>query len=229
MSADGNPPPSLPAPALPPRPARRGCLFYGCLSVVVLALLLLLGTSLTYFYVKRWIRSYTDATPTVIEKVELSREQWNALQGRLSAFREALDSGQTSAELVLTADEINALMNQQGELRGKLFVRIENNRVTGEGSYPLPNLGPFKLKGRYLNGTATFKITLDHGQCDVRIQDATVKSRPLPAIFMRELRKQNLAQNIEDDPSISTNLAKFESIQIRDGQVILRTKGAAKP
>lgn len=229
MSADGNPPPPLPPPAAPVRPARRGCLFYGCLSVVVFALLLLLGTSLTFFYFKRWIWSYTDPTPTVIEKVELPRAKMDALQRRLTDFKQALDSGQTAAELVLTADEINALINEQPGLRGRLLVRIDNNRITGEGSYPLPNLGPFKLKGRYLNGTATFRITLDNGQCDVRIQDATVKSKPLPAVFMRELRRQNLAENIENDPSISTNVAKFESIQVNNGQVVLRTKGAAKP
>ena len=227
MSDAGHPLPQATPPA--PVRARRGCLFYGCLSVTVVGFLFLVLAGFTVYWGKRaterWIRDYTDTTPAIIEKVTLPRDQMEALQRRLNSFKEALDAGQTATELVLTAEEINALLNENKDLSGRLFVRINDDRVTGEVSIPLPDFGPFKLKGRYLNGTATFKVALANGSLDVRIDNAQVKSKPLPLVLTRELKKQNLARDFQSDPQVATNVAKFDSIQIREGKVILRSKG----
>jgi hypothetical protein len=203
--------------------------------VSILALVLLLVAGLTVYIGKRaadrMIRDYTDTTPALLEKVELPPAEMDALQRRWTAFKDALDAGQTSTELVLTAPELNALLSQHKDLKNKLFVRIDNDRVTGEVSFPLErDLGPFKLKGRYLNGTATFKVRLSEGVFDVRVEDIQVKSKSLPPMFMREFRKQNLALDFQRDPQMASNVAKFESVQISDGKIILRNKGApAKP
>jgi hypothetical protein len=231
MSDDGNPP-VLPHPSSSAPPARRGCFFYGCLSVAILALVLVLVAGLTFYIGKRTaerlVRDYTEATPGLLEKVELPPAEMDALQRRWTTFKDALDAGQTSAELVLTAQELNALISQNKELKDRLFVRIHDERVTGEVSIPLEHdLGPLKLKDRYLNGTATFKVSLSEGFLDVRVEDIQVKSKPLPSVFMRELRKQNLALDYQrNHPQVATNVAKFESVQIQDGKVVLRSKGA---
>ena len=228
MSDAGYPPPQATPPA-PPR-VRRGCFFYGCLSLVVVGFLVLVLAGLGYYLAKRTserlVRDYTDTAPALIEKVTLAPDKMDALQRRLVAFKEALDAGQTPAELVLTDEEINALINENPDLRGKLFVRLHAERVTGEVSIPLRDLGPLKLQGRYLNGTATFKVALTNQSLSVRIDDVQVKSKSLPAVLIRELRKQNYAQEFQNDPQVATNIAKFDSIEIREGQVLLRNKTA---
>jgi len=209
-------------------PKRRGCFFYGCLSLAVLGLLAVVLGVVAYYVAKktaaRWINDYTETTPGLLEKVEYSPAQMEALQARLAAFKNALDKGNASVELVLTAEDLNALITKERELQGKLFVRIDDDKIKGEVSMPLKDIGPLKLNGRYLNGTAAFKVALEHGALDVRLQDVQVKGKPLPAVIFTEMKKQNLAKDFQNDPKIAADIARFESIRITNSQVILRNK-----
>ena len=209
-------------------PKKRGCLFYGCLSLTVIALLMvILGIFGYYFFKstsKRWIQDYTETAPAEIEKVEYARDQMDALRVRVAGFKEALDRGTNLLELLLTADDLNALINGERELKDKLFVRIDNDKIKGEVSMPLQDLGPFKLNGRYLNGTASFKVAMKNGVLDVRLLDVQVKGKPLPAMVLNEFKKNNLAQDYQKDPKIAADIARFETVQITNGTVILRNK-----
>ena len=209
-------------------PKKRGCLFYGCLSLTVFALLMvILGIFGYYFFKstsKRWIQDYTETAPAEIEKVEYTRDQMDALLVRVAGFKEALDRGTNLLELLLTADDLNALINGERELKDKLFVRIDDDKIKGEVSMPLQDLGPFKLNGRYLNGTASFKVAMKNGVLDVRLLDVQVKGKPLPAMVLNEFKKNNLAQNYQKDPKIAADIARFETVQITNGTVILRNK-----
>ena len=209
-------------------PKKRGCLFYGCLSLTVIALLMvILGIFGYYFFKstsKRWIQDYTETAPAEIEKVEYARDQMDALRVRVAGFKEALDRGTNLLELLLTADDLNALINGERELKDKLFVRIDDDKIKGEVSMPLQDLGPFKLNGRYLNGTASFKVAMKNGVLDVRLLDVQVKGKPLPAMVLNEFKKNNLAQDYQKDPKIAADIARFETVQITNGTVILRNK-----
>lgn len=211
-------------------PKKRGCLFYGFLSLAVIALLVVVVAILGYVLVKRtaeaWARDYTDTTPARLEKVEYSRTQTDAMQARLASFKQALDGGTNLHELILTADDLNALIASQRELQDKLFVRIDGDQVRGEITMPLSDLGPLKLKGRYLNAAVTLKVALANGALDVRLQDAQVKGKPLPAMILNEFKKNNLAEEYQKDPKAAADIAKFEAVQITNSTVILRNKVA---
>jgi len=204
-------------------PKQRGCFFYGCLALAVAGLLCVAAVAAVYFYVRSVINSYTSTTPVLLEKVEYSKAQMETLKAHLQTFKKALDDGKESAELVLTADDLNALLSQEAQLRGKLFVRVEDDKLKGEISLPLPDVGPLKLKGRYLNGAAVFRVALDASVLDVRLNDVLVQNRPLPAMILRELKGRNLAQEFQTDPRTAADIAKFESLQITNGAVRLRS------
>ena len=208
-------------------PKQRGCFFYGCLSLAVLGLLFIVLAVVGYFVVKstvaRWVNDYTETTPVLVEKVEYPPAKMDALRAQLTAFNDALARGTNEMELVLTADDLNALISQEKELQGKVFVRVDD-RIKGELSLPLEDIGPLKLKGRYLNGAVVFKVSLANGALDVRLDDVTVKGKPLPGMLFSEFKKQNLAQNFQNDSQTATNLARLDSIQITNGTVILRNK-----
>ncbi len=68
---------------------------------------------------------------------------------------------------------------------------------------------------------------LANGALDVRLDDVTVKGKPLPGMLLSEFKKQNFAQNFQNDPKTAADIAKFESVQITNGTVTLRNRTAA--
>ena len=57
-----------------PKP-RRGCFFYGCLSSVVLLLILLGGLLIGLHYVKQLVNRYTDTKPMELPTVQMSQAE----------------------------------------------------------------------------------------------------------------------------------------------------------
>jgi hypothetical protein len=92
------------------------------------------------------------------------------------------------------------------------------------------NVGPFKLKGRYLNAKGTFTASLVDGAIDVRVKDAEVRGMPIPPQFMSELSKQNLAKDVKLDEEARRTIARFERIEVKDGKLyIIPAKPSAEP
>jgi hypothetical protein len=213
----------------PPAPKKRGCLFYGCISLIVLGLLIAAVFVAGYFVAKRLadraINDYTDSQPAPIEAVTYASAERAELQRRLDDFKKALDAGKADQDLVLSAADLNALITENPQLKGKLFVIIDDDQLQGKVSIPLEDIGPFKLKGRYLNGVGTFHAVLTNSVLDVRLDDIVVKSNALPAVLVGELKKQNLAKDYQATPEQKANLSKFESIVVKDGKVHLRSRG----
>jgi hypothetical protein len=210
---------------------QRGCLFYGCLSLAILAFVIVLCVGVGIYFAKRTfdtlITDYTEANPAQIEEAPYPQPKLQELQTRLNAFQQGIERGNAAQplELVLSAEDLNALIAANPDLKGKAFITIDDDQIKGKVSVPLPDIGPFKLKGRYLNGSAAFKAALENGQLDVRLQQMTVKDKPLPPVFLNELKKQNLAQEAQNDPNNAKVIDKLESLEVRDGKVVIRGKG----
>ena len=111
-------------------PKRRGCLFYGCLTLIILSLvgasLLFLGYRYALKTVAQFKEQYTEATPAQIESVEVPADQLKSLQERVARFASALDK-QQQEELVLSADDINALIGSDPSFKD---ARIKDNLIT---------------------------------------------------------------------------------------------------
>jgi hypothetical protein len=230
------PDPSLPPPTPAPPKQKRGCLFYGCISLAVLLILGGIGAWVTFRYAVKtasvWIDQYTSTNPVPIESVTISRGELKSLQDRLTSFSEALAGRAGERELILTAEDINALIQndpQYKDMKGKLFVIIEGDQIKGKLSMPLDDFGPFKMKGRYLNGVATLKASLENGVLDVKIKDVRVGDNSLPAPILAQIKNANFAQEFQKDPNAQRTIEKLESIKVKDGKIIIRAKQAEKP
>ncbi|WP_146454646.1 hypothetical protein [Rubripirellula tenax] len=129
-------------------------------------------------------------------------------------------------ELVLTADDINALINGEEKLRGKLLVSIDEGMIKGEISIPVESFLPAS-KGRFLNGSGTFDVSLEDGVLIVRLVTAEVKGEPLPDVFMDAMKKENLAKDIYKDEKNAKTIRRFESIRVEDDKIIARLKDDA--
>src|SRR5206468_2472842 len=104
---------------------------------------------------------YTETKPMQLPQIQMSSTDYQQLDKRVSAFTEALGAQKASAPLVLAGEEINALIANNPawkQLKGKLFVAIEGDRIKGRVSIPIDELARFpglsRLKGRFLNGSA---------------------------------------------------------------------------
>ena len=221
----------------PPMPTqkKRSCFFYGCLTLVVLAILVGVGGFFAVRFalnkVAAVIEQYTDTAPAVLPAVEVSPGDYEKLQGRLTKFQEALDGAKAAEALTLTAAELNALIAKHPALqewKDRLRVSLEGDQVKGQVCLPLEGLaglpGLSRLKDRYLNGSTVLKVSLENGLLDVHMMSIEVKGKKPPEEVMAQLRRENLAKDVQNKPEMAVNLRKLESLGIKDGVITLKAK-----
>ena len=203
---------------------KRGCLIGCAIALIIMVLLCGGGLTVMWFFYRGQIEKYTSETPSELPKVEYTEEQLNELNARIESFQQALEEDQQpeSDELVLTAEEINALINANEDLRGRAFVTIEDGRVGGELSVPTDAIPG--AKGRYFNAKGTFDVSLAGGGLMVTLEEATVKGEPVPEEFMEGIRRENLAKEANNDPDTAKTLSRFESLEISGDKIILKLK-----
>ena len=216
---------------IPPPKQGRGCFFYGCIIALVLAFLMMVAIALSgYFGYRAYlalVQGNTSTAPMVLPKVEMPEEARKDLHTRIDAFKAALDKGEETEPLVLNADELNVLLSEASQTKGRVYVIVDGSNLTGEVSVPLDEVGLPGLKGRYFNGKATFHASFRDGVFILTAQSAEVNGRPLPDQFMASLRTKNLAEDIARDPKNAALLGKLDSIQVKDGKVTIRAKPKA--
>ena len=212
-----------------PAPRQHGCFFYGCIIAVVLVVLVvaiaLMGGYYVYHRLTQAVLPYTSEAPMELPKVELTEAQSEAIRQRFKEFKQALDTGKPVEPLILTADDINCLITDDPNFKGHVFVTIEDDKLKGQVSIPLDAflLVP-AFRGRYLNGSAELKVALVNGILVVTADSIEVKGKPLPPKTMAAMRGQNLARNAANNPQNAKVLGKLDSIQIKDGKVIVTAR-----
>lgn len=206
---------------------KRGCFFYGCLTSIVLLVVMALVAFFAVRYVKNLVRSYTDTSPMELPRVEVTDAEYEALQQRLTSFKAGLEKGESAQTLTLSEQDINALVARSQDLkqlRDKVYVSVEGDQIKGQVSWPLDETGFRWLKGRYLNGAVTFNVSLEDGELKVIADSVEVMGKKLPEQAMTELRKENLAAEAANDPDVAESISKFDSIKIEDGKVVVKSR-----
>jgi len=234
-------PQPAPSPAPPKRSGcARGCL-YGCLTFVIL---LIAGSVGLYFAVpylgRKLVAAYTDTKPADIPKIEANEKEVAKINQRVERFQQALDAAKAPDTLTLSADDINRLIASDPGWRksgGNFYVTIDGDRIAAQFSIPFDELAKsdgdrrhlerFGLKGRYLNARGAIKVALRDGALVVNLDSAEVKGKAIPELVMRELRQKNLAEDLpRKNPELAEQIRKLDTIEVKDGQLILRSKGA---
>ncbi len=205
-------------------------LLFGCLMAVLVVLLLVVLAVAGFFAVRGiftgLIENYTDTVPMELPESAMPAEEYAALEERLKTFRTALEQGTAVEPLALTAEDINALIQNDPdwkELRGHVHVAIEGNLISGTVSMPLDMFG---LQGRYLNGTGSFSVSMRNSALDVRMDSLQVKGQSAPEAFMEGFRNENLARDYNREPGVRETLSQFESIEVRDGVLWIEPKAS---
>ena len=170
----------------PPK-KQRGCFFYGCMTCLVLLLVVgltaFLGVRYAIHRANAMIAEYTDTQPMALPKEEMPAAELDALKKRFAAFHDALQAHSNTAPLILTGQEINALLLSAPEMKDfkdRFHVALEGDQIKGQVSLPLEPY--FKIpfidtKGRYLNGVGVFKAALTNNQLSITTQFAGSKGK----------------------------------------------------
>lgn len=226
--------PQAPPPIPRPETSRPNCLLIGCILTACVALVLIAGVVMLAVKLKhsfeKLVENWTDTVPLELPEVMLSPEEAQALQQRVSAFREAINSNAETAPLVLSSRDINFLLEHDPEWRlpqGRCYLTIEEEQIMGQVSLPLGALSEVGLPGiwgRYLNGEATFRVLLSGGILAVHVDALQVKGKPIPEQLMAALRDANLAEDFNTSPDGRALAAKIESIEVRDGHITITPK-----
>lgn len=129
-------------------------------------------------------------------------------------------------ELVLTADEINALIGAEEQLRGRVFVRIEDGRVFGEVSIPMDKIPGGR--GRFFNADAEFSVAMEDGMLEIHLTDANVKGERIPEAVLEGFSQENLAKDFYKDRKNAEMLRKFETIEVVDDSIVLKLRAKSE-
>lgn len=227
------------APTYDAEPRGRGCLFYGCVTAIVLSVLLALGLALSALVAYRTMIKYRDMytalQPVPLPKLQLSDPERKQVVDRASAFREAVEAGKDAEPLALTGDDLNALIQQEPELKDRVFLALEGDRIKAKVSVPLDELSDVSLvKGRFFNGEADVKLRLRNGSLKIEAVSMLVDGKPLPGIVRDVITKSNIflgddddedEEDDRDDPEFERRLKGMlrhvASIEVKDGVMIV--------
>jgi hypothetical protein len=214
----------------PPKP-RRGCLFYGCITGLVLLLVVAIGGVVAVHYAKKaltgLVNNYTDTQPMALPTVQMSAADLDKLKKRFAAFEDSVKAGRPTPPLELTADEINALIasgSGKDSMKGRLYLSFDGDRVKGELSLPLKDIGWKMVRDRYLNGSGTFNVALRNGILFVAPQTITVKGKPVPEMYMQGIRNANFAASLTNQPDAMAVIQGLQDIQVKDGKLTVVPK-----
>lgn len=203
------------------------CCVYGCLITFLLVAFVVVGGGFAgYWWLQGQVNRFTADAPADLPIVELSDDELAEIQARIDNFKETIEADETPDDLVLTAEEINALISKDEDLRGKVYVAIADGEVTGDVSIPTDFLPGGQ--GRYFNASATFDVSLENGVLIVTLTDAEVKGEKIPQQFIDGMGKENLAKDAYKDPEVAATLRRIESISIEGDKIVLKPRVTAE-
>ena len=199
----------------------------GCLSAIIL--LAVIAGAAYYFLLQasdELVETYTSPEPRDFARAEEGRDEVLSIIDRFRDFAIALEQGEETERFSLSADDINALLENEDLLRefhGMARVDIQDDRLLAEISVPL-DLFNERFEGRYLNGTGELSIEMKDDRLEVNIDRLEVGGRNIPEEFMNEIRKNNLVETLLQDPSLERLMGLVKSVKVEDGRVVIEPK-----
>jgi hypothetical protein len=212
------------------RPAtkpRHGCFFYGGITAIILLVFVLVAALLGLRMARKMLDQYTDNAPMPLPRVQMSEPELSSLNQKVGQFVEAVEARRETAPLELTGREIDALIQTDSRfkaLKDKLYVSIEGEVLKGQMSVSMAEAGLPVFQDRYLNGTGTFRVSLENGQLHILPIEILAKGKPVPEVYLQKIREQNLARNLNVNPGLSNALEHLKSVYVQEGKLVLVPK-----
>jgi hypothetical protein len=205
----------------PPPPQRSmGCFGRGCLILLAFILLLAAAFAGGTFLAVRYLRtSYFVTSPAELPASTATEQERETARAKWYDFKRAARA-HTATKIEMTADELNALIASEPDLRGKAFVSIEGNSARLQVSIPLSFTK--LLRGRYMNAECTVQSDPDGDPADAHITSVVVNGKPVGEDAL-DYRGPYGFRHYVQDWSDQVGLKTFE---IKDGRLILESRSS---
>ncbi len=213
------------------REERGNCFLYGCVTLVVLALLGGLVVFLTLRYAMQQAKEkYTEAAPIELPTVNMPQAEIDALIQRVDQYAKDLREGTSLEPITLTETDLNALLQNHPDLKedygDRMYLTLGDNTITAQMSIALDWLPLFR--SRFFNGTATFDVGFAGGRPQIYLNSASVKGEDVPLSQVQELRRENFGDAWSDDPDARSLMERIDTIAVtKDGITITPSESAA--
>lgn len=207
----------------PELPKKKGCFFYGCLSVIIVMLLACGGLFYGYWKIKRIFTEYTDTQPLSLPALSLSDEQVQDAKNKVVDFFAKAQDAQEAARLSLSADEVAALLQTSDALKdfhGSFSLAFVNGKATGSISIPLEKYAS-EFKGRFLNGDAVFNFSMKNAVPVLTVESILLNARELPESFLAEIKQENLLEDALADPEVQELLKHVTDARIQGDRLVV--------
>ena len=202
-----------------------GCLLGGCLGIMLLGALAVGGVMFgAYRFVSGQVAKYTSDHAVELPSVNITDDEVKAIEAKLEDFKTQFESGDAPQELVITIDEINALIAGNSDLKGHVYVKIVDGNLHADVSVPLDDLPIPGAKGRYFNGSVTLHVEMENGVLIAQVVDAEANGQPVPASVLEGMKDENLAKGMYDDPDTAKALSRCESLEIQADRIVLKVR-----
>ncbi len=199
---------------------RRGCFFWGCMTVVWLLLLLILIILWTVRAFKNKITPYLGDKELPIPAIVLDTETISGAQTKLEQLqgKQPLPAGE---EIVITAQELNQFVEQykvSHNLPAKWYIIFpsENNAVV-YGTMPLDKRTKWLFKDKWLNAIVQLSGNYQDSLLDLHIVKINLDSQDVTELY--KSTSGSLRINPPTDQETINRLARFEKIYVSDNKL----------
>lgn len=199
----------------------RGCLLLASIIFGGVAIFGAVSVISGMRYASEYRKKYTSETPVPLPAAEWTEEERADVRRRMRTFSEALGAGAETEPLVLSARELNMLIATEesaADLKGKMFLEIEGERLAAEVSVPLPGR---MFRGRYLNGEADVHLRVEDGRISASLRNIRVDGRELPEKYGTVWAENDILAAVNRQTLVRKAAAEIDSIEIADGFVFV--------
>lgn len=202
----------------------RGCAV-GCVLLLIAGIVVTISVAyLMFFSTTRAIEAWMSEQPKDFPASTLSSEAKAEAMAKVKAFAKALDAGTTPPELLLTADEVNALLDEFSADHGiktPAHVNFVGDKIHAELS--------LALRGLYLNGSGDLDIGLSQGVLQVFATNVEINGRTPPRALKELTGNYNLATPFLTDDDVKRVQTQLEFVTVTNGKLKITPKKAATP
>ena len=245
-------PAPLSAPATPPPAAKkRGCLFYGCGTLLALVLVIAATVLITLWWIQRPIKPVVLSAPekaAVEQKLQhlgggkappaasasastiapaRNREPKPAVPPPVAVPSPEADPGQArpyvpgSKVFKLTEREINGLLNANTDLGQSVRLEFAQDAVNAYLAVPIPQDFPIG-GGKIFRARGRFRVSLGNGGAPYAIlEDVTIFGVSLPKAWLGGLKGENLIGRATGERNGSPVLQGIKSLRVEPGALVL--------
>lgn len=207
----------------------------GAFAITAIVMLLIVAASLIVPpMIQNTVERYTSDTPMQVRAHRLPETDQEELDDRVEAFADAIEEGQSPEPLILSGEDLNSLLQklwEDEEIPGEMALRIEDGRLRSDLSIPLKPgfaIGPFNpdVVGRYLNGTVTFRLSLDENHLNADIERFVVNGKALPGWIVGAIEREFIDREILQNKDLREFTQKLARLQVSADSILLE---AARP